>query len=323
MLTIAAGFDDEHGRRDGHGPVNDDVDAPDKAATVSATAANSQGVTNPDPVTLTITDDDAEPTVTLHLDPSSISEVNGVSAVTASLDRPSSAATTVTVAVAPVPPTAASDYRLGSNRVLTIAAGATTSTGDVTVHGGEQPPWTRRTRRRRCRPRRRTATGVTAPAPVTLTLRDNDAPPTVTLHLSADSISEAGGTSTVTARLSHPSSAATTVTVSAAPVSPAVAGDYTLSGTVLTIAAGATTSTGRVTITGEDNDVGRGRQDGDGVGCGDERAGYRGPAGRDAGDQERRRAGPVDRRRERGRGRYGQCDSAVHGDAESGGSGAR
>ena len=117
--------------------------------------------------------------MTLVLTPSSISEVNGVSAVTARLDRPSSAATTVTVAVAPVPPTAASDYRLGSNRVLTIAAGATTSTGRcvtvTAVNNAVDAPDKEATVSA-------TATnshGVTAPAPVALTLRDNDAPPTV------------------------------------------------------------------------------------------------------------------------------------------------
>ena len=47
-----------------------------------------------------------------------------------------------------------------------------------------------------------------------------------------------------------------TVEVSAAPVSPAVAGDYTLSGTTtLTIAANTTSSTGTVTITAAGNDV--------------------------------------------------------------------
>ena len=246
VLTIAAGATTSAGTVTVTA-VNDDVDAPDKAVTVSATAANSQGVTNPPDAALTITDDDAEPRVTLHLDPPSISEVNGTSAVTATLDRPSSATTTVTVS-----PSAAGDYRLGSNRVLTIAAGATTSTGDVTVtavNNAVDAPDKETTVSA-------TATnsqGVTAPAPVTLTLRDNDATPTVTLRLSADSISEAGGTSTVTASLNHPSSEDTTVTVSVAPVLPAVAGDFTLGGTVLTIAAGTTTSTGAVTITGVDN----------------------------------------------------------------------
>ena len=38
--------------------VDNSLDAPDRTVTVSATAANSQGVTAPDAVTLTLTDDD-------------------------------------------------------------------------------------------------------------------------------------------------------------------------------------------------------------------------------------------------------------------------
>ena len=78
----------------------------------------------------------------------------------------------------------------------------------------------------------------------------------MTLTLSDASIGEDGGSTTVTASLSHASSVATAITVSASPVSPAVASDYNLStNKVLSIAAGVTDSTGAVTITGVDNDV--------------------------------------------------------------------
>ena len=201
----------------------------------------------------TIRDDDAEPTVTLVLSSNSITEVNQQSTVTATLDHPSSEATTVTVSVAPVSPAVAGDYTLSTNRELTIAAGSTTSTGTVTItsvnNTVDAPDKTVTVSATTTN-----AQGVTAPNDVTLTIRDNDATPTVTLVLTPDSITESGGTSTVTARLNHPSSEATTVSVSASPVSPAVAGDYTLSGNLdLTIAAGATTSTGTVTVTGVDN----------------------------------------------------------------------
>ena len=79
--------------------------------------------------------------------------------------------------------------------------------------------------------------------------------PTVTLVLTPASIGEDGETSTVTATLDKPSPQATTLTVTAAPVSPAVANDYTLSGSQLTIAANSLTSTGSVTITANDNDM--------------------------------------------------------------------
>ena len=60
----------------------------------------------------------------------------------------------------------------------------------------------------------------------------------------------------MTATLDKAAGSETTITVAATPVAPAVAADFTLSeAKVLTIAAGATTSTGTVTITAVDNDV--------------------------------------------------------------------
>ena len=233
----------------------DGIDEPDETVEIALSGATGGADIATPAGTGTIADDDDEPTVTLVLSSNSITEVNRQSTVTATLDHASSEETTVTVSVAPVAPAVAGDYTLSSNRVLTIAAGSTTSTGTVTVTSVnnvvDAPDKTVTVSG--------TATnsqGVTAPAPVTLTIRDNDAEPTVTLVLTPASITEAGGTSTVTATLNHPSSEATTVTVSASPVSPAVSGDYTLSGNLdLTIAAGATTSTGTVTITAVDNDV--------------------------------------------------------------------
>ena len=80
-------------------------------------------------------------------------------------------------------------------------------------------------------------------------------PPNAALVLTPPSISENGGVSTVTATLDRTTSAATTITVSAAAVAPAVSGDFTLTGTTLTIPAGTTTSTGTVTLTAVDNAI--------------------------------------------------------------------
>ena len=88
------------------------------------------------------------------------------------------------------------------------------------------------------------------------TITDNDDAPTVTLVLTPASIDESGNTSTVTATMDGTSSEAVTLTVSAMPVSPAVAGDLTLSeNTTLTIPALSQASTGVVTITAIDNEV--------------------------------------------------------------------
>ena len=78
----------------------------------------------------------------------------------------------------------------------------------------------------------------------------------MTLALSSSSISENGGSTTVTASLDRASGEETSITVSAAPGTGATASDYTLSeNTTLTIAAGATTSTGVVTLTAVNNAV--------------------------------------------------------------------
>ena len=89
-------------------------------------------------------------------------------------------------------------------------------------------------------------------------IEDNDTTPTVTLVLTPASINESGttNTSTVTATMDADSSEAVTLTVSATPVDPAVAGDLTLSeNATLEIPAKSKASTGVVTITAVDNDV--------------------------------------------------------------------
>ena len=231
------------------------LDSPDKSVTLTGTGANALGPVDVTGATLTLTDNEDVPTVALVLSPSSIAEDGGVSTVTASLSGGASGeAITITVS-ATAASAEAGDFALSSARTLIIAKGATASTGAVTVSAvndaTDAPNQTV------------TVSGaisggyglVAALAPVTLTLTDDDLLPEAALVLSPVSILENGGVSTVTARLTNPSSEAVTLTVSAAAVAPAVAMDFTRTGTTLTIAAGATTSTGVVTVTAEDNGV--------------------------------------------------------------------
>ena len=235
--------------------IDNGVDAPDKTVTISGSASNALGVTDPAAVTLTITDDEGVPTGTLHLTPSSISENGGTANVTASLSGPSSQAVTVVVSASPVSPAMSGDFTITSNKTLTIAAGSTSSTGTVTITGVDNnvdAPDKSVTV---------SATvsggdGVSAPSSQTLTITDDEAAPTVTLNLSSSAISENGGSANVTASLNGASSQAVTLTVSSSPVSPGVSGDFAItSNKTLTIAPGSTTSTGTVTITGVDNNV--------------------------------------------------------------------
>ena len=256
MLTIAAGSTTSTGTVT-ITAVDNDVDAPNKSVTVSGTASGG-GVSNPTNQTLTITDDEGIPTVTLVLSPTSINESGGsnASTVTASLSHPSYQAVTVTVSAAAGADTATSDYTLSSNTMLTIAAGSTTSTGTVKITAVDNDVDA---------PNKSVTVsgaasggGVSNPADQTLTIADDEGVPTVTLALDPTSINESGASnvSTVTASLSGKSHEAVTITVSAAAGADTATSDYTLSSnTTLTIAAGSTTSTGTVTITAVDNDV--------------------------------------------------------------------
>ena len=236
--------------------VDNDVEAPNKRVTVSATAQNAFGVEDPPDRTLTITDNEIPSrTVTLSVSPSDIREgVSRTVTVTAELDGAArTGETQIAISVGPGT-AAATDFEVVAGFTLTIPAEAKSGSADFTLNTvqdeTDEPDETVVVRGR--------TPGLTvAPsAGVTVTIVDDDPEPVVTLELTPASISENGGSSTVTAELDRPSSQSTTVTVSAAAQTPAVAGDFRLRGnTTLTIAAGQTESAGTVRITAVNNDV--------------------------------------------------------------------
>ena len=253
-LTITAGSTRSTGTVTITG-VDNSVDEPDKSVMVSAEVSGGQDMNAPSSLTLAITDDDATPTLTLELDSISISENGGATNITASLSGPSSQDVTIVVSASAVSPAVSGDFAITSNKTLTIEAGATDSTGVVTITGIDNSvDESNKTVRVSV-----TVSGgyeVSAPPSRTLTIRDDDAAPTLTLVLSSYSISENGGTVSVTASLSGPSSQNVTLEVTASAKPPAVSGDFTItSNKTLTITAGSTRSTGTVTITAVDNSV--------------------------------------------------------------------
>ena len=259
-LTIAAGDTNSSGTVTITAQDNN-VDAPDKEVRVSATATNTRGpgglAGDPSPVTLTIQDDEPAPKATLLVAVNSIRESDDpdqpgdqhLTTVSASLQHPSSETTTITIT-----PLAA-DFTLSSSGTLTIEAGETLSAAPVTLTAVDDnvdaPDKTGRT----INATAVNTQGVEQPDGVGLTIVDDEPAPVVTLVLSSNAIDENGGPATVMARLSHPSSQDTSVTVGAAAVSPARDSDYGLSGSVLSIPAGDTASTGSATVTPVDNNT--------------------------------------------------------------------
>ena len=231
--------------------LDNDVDEPDRTAviTLSVVPYVANGYLDRTSIpaapvpSLTITDDDEAPTVTLILSPASVRESDDgasghVSTVTASLSHPSSEATTVTVSAAAVSPAVAGDFALSGNKVLTIPARETRSTGTVTVtandnnvDAADKAVTVSATVVNGKLPAPGYELGT--PADETLTIRDGEETPKVALVLGTDTIGENAGTTTVTATIPHPSSHETVVTITPAP------DDFTVDGT-LTIPAGST-----------------------------------------------------------------------------------
>ena len=181
----------------------------------------------------------AAPRVGLALSPYWLDENGGASTVTATLHRPSSADTTVTVSVS-----SSDAVRLSENTTLTIPAGRTTSAGVVTLIGvdngnqsGDVSVMVSATAANV------SDEGVIGPEPVELAIADDETTPVASLSLSPVEIVEFGGITFVTATLDSRSSAETTVTVS---TSPAAVVEIPFDGEdILIIPAGQTTSVGR------------------------------------------------------------------------------
>ncbi|MCY3654022.1 MAG: hypothetical protein OXG70_03170, partial [Cyanobacteria bacterium MAG IRC1_bin_28] len=204
-----------------------------------------------------IIDDDGEPRLTI--DRPSVSEgapgKRPALNFTVTLSRPSSQPVTVDWADARTGSAVSGvDYGALAGGMLTFPPGETSRTIAVAVTGDVVDEPNETVVVRLSNPAGAQLAGNAMKQQAVGTIIDDDATPTATLKLTPPAIGENGGASTVTAMLSNPSSEALTLTVSAAPVSPAVAGDFKLSaGRTLTIPAGAMQSTGTVTVTAVNN----------------------------------------------------------------------
>ena len=144
-LTIAAGATASTGTVT-LTAVNNALDAADLEVTVSATASGGNGITAPDDVTLTVTDDDAAPTVSVG-DATAVAEGDDPDTTadmtfTVTLSAASGRTVTVPYTLAGSAD-AGDDYTDPTTKSVTIAAGATTANivipvkGDAIAEGNE------------------------------------------------------------------------------------------------------------------------------------------------------------------------------------------
>ena len=230
--------------------TGDDADAENDSATLTHTAVGGDYTGETATVAVTVNDGDKPATaVTLGVDLDEVAEGTSPTVrVTGTLDGAVRTGETVVQVSVTAETTQAADFAAVAAFPLTIPANAPAGTATFVLQAAEdatdEPAETV------------TVSGVVTGTsltvtPATVTITDTDAPPTVELRLTPDTIGENGEVSEVRARLSHASSVATVVTLAAAP-----AGEYTLgSPPTLTIPAEATASTGAVRVTAVDNET--------------------------------------------------------------------
>ncbi len=192
-------------------------------------------------VTITITDDDSEPTVTLSRSSATIAENGGTAAVIATLSNLSTQDVTVNLSFSGTA-TNNVDYSRSTTSILVPAGSLTASAGvtainDATFEGSETVVVD--------------VSSVTngtenGTQQVTITITDDDSEPTVTLSRSSATIAENGGTAAVIATLSNLSTQDVTVNLSFSGTATNNV-DYSRSATSITVPAGATSASLSVT----------------------------------------------------------------------------
>jgi hypothetical protein len=224
---------------------------PESDELIILTFSNSVGATLLFPTGLgRIVDDDSQ--VQISIDSPSVFEGNSGTTpltFTVSINRPSGSATSVTYQTTGGTATAGTDYVAIGATTLTIPAGATQATFDVTVNGDTtvEPNETINV----------ALSGATGGATILTptgvgTILDDDGP--ATLAVFGDSVHEGcNGTSTLSfdVRLSHAVGTAVTVNYATADGTATAGSDYQSASGTITIPAGQTSQTIHVTVNGD------------------------------------------------------------------------
>ena len=214
--------------------------------TVNLTLSDPVNATPGTPVaaTLTIVDNDPEPTVQFSAASYSMDESAGIATITVTLSAPSGRSVSVDFATGDGTATAGSDY-VGTSGTLDFPLGQTNQTFTVTILPDALDEPNETINLTLSDPNDAQLGG---PVSATLTLIDDDAPPSVQLSDSAYSIGESGGTAFITVTLSAESGQTVTVNFATTGVTAIAGSDYVPISTTLAFAPGQTSQSFGVTI---------------------------------------------------------------------------
>ena len=225
--------------------VQDTIDEVDETVLITASLGGSDIGTQQ---TVTITDDDAAPTLSVTVSADTVAEAAGTSTVTVSASGTTFATAQTIMLNLDGTATQTDDYTISAES-LTLAAGATSVTATVmavqdTIDEADETVLI-------------TASlgGSDIGTQQTVTITDDDAAPTLTVSVSADTIGEAGGTSTVIISTGAGPAFGSDQTITLALAGSATEGtDYTIDSKMLTLAANTTSVSATITATADSDD---------------------------------------------------------------------
>ena len=226
---------------------NDSLDEADETFTIPLSSPSNVTVNSPTSATVTITDDDAAPTITLSN--ASIAESGTSLSYAVSLSAASGKAISVAYATADGTAADGSDYT-GQSGTLNFAAGTTSQTITVPVSNDSLDEADETFTITLSSPSNVT---VNAPTSATVTITDDDAAPTIGFATATSNGSETVSSAAISLRLSGSSASVITVDYAVSGTASGSGVDYTLAGGTLSIPAG--NSSGTITIGSIVNDA--------------------------------------------------------------------
>ncbi|MEZ4870532.1 MAG: Calx-beta domain-containing protein [Caldilineaceae bacterium] len=224
--------------------ANDTMDEDDETVTLTLSSPTNATLGGPATATLTIIDDDPAPIVQWSKSNYSSAENGAAATLTAQLSAASSRTVTVKYATSNGTATAGDDYS-STTGTLTFAPGETSQSFAVSINDDALDEEDETVTVTLSNPNNAT---LGSPTSATLTIVDDDPTPTVQFSTADYAIAEDGGSATISAQLSAPSSHAVTVAYATSNGTATAGADYVAASGALTFAPGESSQSFTLTI---------------------------------------------------------------------------
>jgi len=230
--------------------VNDSLDEPNETVNLALSNPSFVQLGAPSTTTITILDDDPQPSIRFSAANYNVNEGAGTATITVQLGSASAQAVTVHYATGDGSAAAPGDYTSKSGN-LSFSPGQTSKTFNISIVNDNLDEPDETVNLTLSSPSNAT---LGTPANATLTIQDDDSPPDVKFSNGGYSVNEGAGTATITAQLSAASGKIVTVNYGTSNGTAIAPGDYGATSGMLTFSPGQTSRTFNISIVNDSLD---------------------------------------------------------------------